>query len=113
MSEPTQPGDVGRLVPESRHPLQAAARELAADPNFLALEGHGAPNADDRAHTLVRGIGERLRGVCGHLGDDEFAALVLDVARMKVKFTAIEDGWAHRPGGAMPDASGRSRLTPE
>lgn len=35
---------------------------------------------------LEQDIAERLRSVCGHMSDEEFRALVSDIARVKLKY---------------------------
>ena len=39
-----------------------------------------------RAEQLKAEISSRLRGVCAHLSDDEFAALVDDIADVKLRY---------------------------
>ena len=47
---------------------------------------------------LAASIAARLRGVCSHLSDAEFAELVMDIARMKVRFEELDK----LPGGLRP-----------
>ena len=35
---------------------------------------------------LTADVSARLRRVCGHLSDEEFSALVLDVARVRIRY---------------------------
>jgi hypothetical protein len=39
---------------------------------------------------LVAEIGARIRPVCSHMSDGEFDALVLDMARMRLRFRELE-----------------------
>lgn len=48
------------------------------------------PQAIPPFHELTAQIAARLRGVCTAMSDDEFGALVTDIARMKLRFAEIE-----------------------
>ena len=45
---------------------------------------------------LVAEISARIRPVCGHLSDEEFAGFVLDMARVHLRFRELER--RHSPG---------------
>ena len=53
---------------------------------------------DDPPQQLAADIAARLRGVCSDLTDEQFSELVTDIARMKLRFEALED----LPGGLTP-----------
>lgn len=54
---------------------------------------------DDEAYArYVAELSERLRHVCDNLSESEFAALVNDIARMRLRFEVLED----LPGGLRP-----------
>ena len=59
---------------------------------------HDDPPDDEAYARYVAELSERLRHVCGNLSDAEFAALVNDVARMRLRFEVLED----LPGGLRP-----------
>jgi len=80
--------------PLSRERIDALALELAGDPAFVARPGFDLLSPAEHARALVGDISARLARACGHLGDDEFAVLVLDVARMRIRFERIERDWA-------------------
>lgn len=84
----------GGLGPLSRERLDAMVLALAGDPEFVALPRFDPLAAAEHARALVGDISSRLGGACGHLGDDEFAVLVLDVARMRVRFQRLDRDWA-------------------
>ena len=44
-----------------------------------------AKSSDDLPSGLVEEITSRLRGVCAHLPPDDFALLVSDIARVKIR----------------------------
>ena len=60
--------------------------------------GGGTPDGDRevKRRIFVADLSTRLRHVCGHLSDDDFAHLVLAMAEMKLRFAAIEaTSWPH------------------
>jgi hypothetical protein len=74
-----------------RDPLLVAAQRLAAEIEAAVPEGEpGLENAarQARADVLIADIAARLRRVGAQLPDDQFAALVLDLARAALR----EDG---------------------
>ena len=104
MSAPVPPdGAPGApAAPIIAHP--DVAMELARDPTLealLQLSREGSVVA--AAEALVADLAARLRPVCTHLGDAAFSALVLDVARMKIRFATIE-GRRGLPGHVVPPA---------
>jgi len=50
-----------------------------------------------RRAALVGEIAARLRHVCQHLSDDEFAGLVADIAETRLRFAAIDAAYPVRP----------------
>ena len=58
----------------------------------------GDPDNDERMQQLAADIAARLRGVCSSLTDKQFSELVMDIARMKLRFEVLED----LPGGMSP-----------
>ena len=51
-----------------------------------------------RRHALATEISARLRRVCQHLTDEEFARLVADMTDTKLRFAAIDArAWPHPP----------------
>ena len=74
--------------------LEAIAASLAGEPDFVALLRLDAAHPQEHVLALVADISARLRRACSHLGDDEFGALVLDVARTHVRFSRLD----HRSG---------------
>ena len=96
MSAPFRPDGA---TPSPAPPLRHVASELTRDPDFVELRkrdtsGASATEAADAAEALVADLAARLRTACSHLGDADFAALVLDVARMKVRLAKIDDRWS-------------------
>src|SRR5688500_12610884 len=92
---PHPDGGLGRL---SRQRLDAMVLALAGDPEFVALPRLHPLGPAEHARALVGDISSRLGRPCGHLGDDEFAALVLDVARMRARFQRLDREWAASVG---------------
>lgn len=90
--------------PRQSDALRGLALELARDPIFLAIVERERPAAhvDKAAEALVADLQARLRPACSHLTDAEFAALVLDVARMKLRFAAIDARWVN-PAAGTPE----------
>lgn len=91
--------------PPPRQPtnaLSGLALELTRDPIFVAILERERPAAhvDTAAEALVADLEARLRPACSHLTDAEFASLVLDVARMKLRFAAIDARWVNPAAGA-------------
>ena len=89
------------MQPESSDPrpfpaarLQAIAASLARDPDFATLLRLDPAYPQEHALALVADISARLRRACSHLADDDFGALVLDVARTHVRFSRLD----HRSG---------------
>lgn len=58
----------------------------------------GDPEHDERLQQLAADIAARLRSVCSSLTDEQFSELVMDIARMKIRFEVLED----LPGGLSP-----------
>lgn len=60
-----------------------------------------------RREAYVAEISARLRHVCQHLGDEEFARLVIDMAETQLRFSAIDAGGRGRgpPGSLARDVS--------
>jgi len=52
---------------------------------------------DARRAALVVEITARLRRVCQHLDDDEFARLVADIAETRLRFATIDAAYPPRP----------------
>ena len=52
---------------------------------------------DARRATLVGEIAARLRHVCQHMSDDEFALLVADIAETRLRFAAIDAAYPPIP----------------
>ena len=104
MSVPPSPGGVPPTPQPPTNTLSGLALELAQDPTFVAtVERHRpAAFAVEAAEALVPDLEARLRPACSHLTNADFAALVLDVARMKLRFAAIEERWVHRASGVTP-----------
>lgn len=88
----------GGLGPLSRERLDAMALALAGDPEFAAMPRLDPLGPAEHARALVGDINDRLRRACGHLGDDEFAAVVFDVARMRIRFDRLDRAWAASVG---------------
>ena len=56
-----------------------------------------------RREAHVAEISARLRHICQHLSDDEFARLVIDMAETRLRFSAIDAGEAaRRPTQSRP-----------
>lgn len=56
-----------------------------------------------RREAYVAEISARLRHICQHLSDDEFARLVIDMAETRLRFSAIDAGGSgHRPMESPP-----------
>jgi hypothetical protein len=73
--------------PDPGDRLHAVAEAVTHDPQFADLQARAGVRAAD-VEDLVAEVAARLRGVCAHLDDDHFAALVLDIARTKVRFAS-------------------------
>jgi hypothetical protein len=54
----------------------------------------GVPMADskDALELLEREIAKRLRSVCSHMPEEDFNAMVRDIARFKLKHQTEENG---------------------
>ena len=52
---------------------------------------------DARRAALLREIAARLRHLCQHMSDDEFARLVADIAETRLRFAAIDASYPPRP----------------
>ena len=63
---------------------------LAGDPDFVALIRQDPGYPHEYALELVADISARLRSACSHFADDDYAALVLDVARTRVRFHRLD-----------------------
>ena len=74
-------------TPDSGDRLHSVAEALTRDPQFADLQARAGVRASD-AEDLVAEVASRLRGVCSHLDDEQFAALVLDIARTKIRFAS-------------------------
>lgn len=48
-----------------------------------------------RREAYVAKISARLRHICQHLGDAEYARLVIDMAETRLRFSAIDAGGVH------------------
>ena len=59
---------------------------------------HSDPPDDEAYARYVAELSERLRHVCDNLSEAEFAALVDDIARMRLRFEVLED----LPGALRP-----------
>ena len=71
-------------------------------------DGDGiSPTRDARRDAYVADISARLRHICQHLTDDEFARLVVDMAETKLRFAAIDSEAFSRP--RLGPASGDGR----
>ena len=73
-------------------------------------DGHSRTRSDDATRdasrdAYVADISSRLRNVCQHLTDAEFASLVLDMAETRLRFADI-DGQAFRRGLRRPTDAG-------
>ena len=55
-----------------------------------------------RRRVYVAEISSRLRHVCQHLSDDEFARLVIDMAETRLRFSAIDAGARGRRPSDLP-----------
>ena len=61
-------------------------------------DGDGtSPTRDGNRDAYVADLSARLRHVCQHLADDEFARLMLDMAETKLRFAAIDGDAFSRP----------------
>src|SRR4029079_14098805 len=58
------------------------------------------------AEIVVADIAARLRPACSHLADADFAALVLDLVRMKIRLATIDDRWVQETNGVVPPVDG-------
>ena len=91
-------------TPPPPSPLRHSASELTRDRDFVELlkrENAGAC-ATEAAEALIADLARRLQPACSHLGDADFAALVLDVARMRVRLAKIDDRWSVVRHGLIP-----------
>lgn len=50
----------------------------------------GSGRGQEGHDSLAADVAARLRVACAHLSDDEFASLVGDIVRMKMRFRAID-----------------------
>jgi hypothetical protein len=90
-------------------PLALIALELTRDPSFcrlLAREGATGVTGTTAAEIVVADIAARLRPACSHLADADFAALVLDLVRMKIRLATIDDRWVQETNGVVPPVDG-------
>jgi hypothetical protein len=76
-------------------------------PVAIHRDGDGKQNIFEEAQreaqreAYVAEISARLRHVCQHLDDDEFARLVIDMAETRLRFSAIDSGGSgQRPTGS-------------
>jgi hypothetical protein len=75
------------MSPSRYHPSvgrHSEAERRRTSPQTRALR-------DAQLGDLVRDIAARLRNACSHLPDAEFDALVLDMARMQMRFWDLEE----------------------
>ncbi len=91
--------------PDPGDRLHAVAEAVTHDPQFVDLQARADVRAAD-VEDLVAEVAARLRAVCAHLDDDHFAALVLDIARTKVRFASRDLSMGLPVFGRNP--SGRS-----
>ena len=63
----------------------------APEPTDDPARPAGSAGPDDPPSALVDAIADRLRPVRGDLSTDEFEALVVDVARMNVRFARRDE----------------------
>jgi hypothetical protein len=89
MSDSNGPDPNSAATPDSSDRLRAVTHALTTDSQFADLQAHWGLRAAD-AENLVAEVAMRLRHVCADLDDEKFAALVLDIARMKVRFAGKE-----------------------
>ena len=54
--------------------------------------GAQSASGDDAVQRLTADISARLRAVCGHLSDEDFAELVLDIARVRIRYDPLFPG---------------------
>ncbi|HTK53938.1 MAG TPA: hypothetical protein VL308_18730 [Gemmatimonadaceae bacterium] len=96
-------GDDG-ATPPSPSPLRHSASELTRDRDFVELleRENSEACATEAAEALVADLARRLQRACSHLGDADFAALVLDIARMRVRLAKIDDRWSVVRHGLIP-----------
>src|SRR5687767_12357432 len=59
-------------------------------PAVSMTRGPGPNERARRREELADGIAARLRGVCGHMPDDEFARLVQSIAEVTLKYEERE-----------------------
>jgi hypothetical protein len=86
--QPTRPlGPIPSLPPEK---LETVVLSLTNDSQFVALLRVNHAGADGHALALVADISARLRVACAHLDDDAYAALVLSLARTRVRFQLLD-----------------------
>jgi hypothetical protein len=78
------------LTPFPAARVEAIAASLAGDPDFVALLRLDPAYPHEHALELVADISARLRRACSHFADDDYAALVLDVARTRVRFHRLD-----------------------
>jgi len=55
------------------------------------------PPPADRLQALAADISARLRRVCAHLSDEEFSALVMDIAQVTLRYEEAQYGSAPAP----------------
>ena len=64
-------------------------------------DSFGGAQRQARREAYVAEISARLRHICQHLSDDEFARLVIDMAETRLRFSAIDAGASgQRPTGS-------------
>jgi len=97
--QPTHP--VGPIPPLPPEKLETVVLSLTNDSQFVALLRLNHAVADGHALELVADISARLRMACAHLDDDAYAALVLSVARTRVRFQLLD----HESGQKIAPAS--------
>ncbi len=59
-------------------------------PNAARRRGNSAPWREAELRRLVEDIAARLQKVCAHMPEDEFAALVADIARLRMRFDGTD-----------------------
>ena len=83
----------------SGHQACAPAEGMADNTDDLGMGARRIARRD----ALVSEIAARLRHVCQHLSDDQFARLVSDIAETRIRFAAIDAGI---PARAEPHSDG-------
>ena len=84
-------------------------RDDKRGPAAIRRDGDGKRDTFEESHRAARReayvaeISARLRHICQHLDDAEFARLVIDMAETRLRFSAIDSGGSgHRPTESPP-----------